>query len=315
METIYLDKVSGALPPCVATIGFFDGVHRGHQYLIRQMADEARARGLRSVVITFDRHPRQVLQSEWQPRLLSTLASKLLMLSKTRVDATVVVPFTKALARLSARAFMQKVLRDRLGVRALVIGYDNRFGHNRKEGFDDYVRYGEELGISVQHAKPLVIDGVNVSSSVIREYVREGNIGMANLCLGYPYTIVGKVVPGVQEGRRLGFPTANLDISAFGQLVPADGVYAIGARLERSVTVRPGMMNVGTRPTFEGHERTLEAHIFQFKDDIYDSLLLVSFHERVRGERKFDSPEALREQLQLDKAQIEKLFENYKENE
>lgn len=315
METIYLDKVSGALPPCVATIGFFDGVHRGHQYLIRQMADEARARGLRSVVITFDRHPRQVLQSEWQPRLLSTLASKLLLLSKTRVDATVVVPFTKALARLSARAFMQKVLRDRLGVRALVIGYDNRFGHNRKEGFDDYVRYGEELGISVQHAKPLVIDGVNVSSSVIREYVREGNIGMANLCLGYPYTIVGKVVPGVQEGRRLGFPTANLDISAFGQLVPADGVYAIGARLDRSVTVRPGMMNVGTRPTFEGHERTLEAHIFQFKDDIYGSLLLVSFYERVRGERKFDSPEALREQLLLDKAQIEKLFENYKENE
>lgn len=315
METIYLDKVSGALPPCVATIGFFDGVHRGHQYLIRQMADEARTRGLRSVVITFDRHPRQVLQSEWQPRLLSTLASKLLLLSKTRVDATVVVPFTKALARLSARAFMQKVLRDRLGVRALVIGYDNRFGHNRKEGFDDYVRYGEELGISVQHAKPLVIDGVNVSSSVIREYVREGNIGMANLCLGYPYTIVGKVVPGVQEGRRLGFPTANLDISAFGQLVPADGVYAIGARLDRSVTVRPGMMNVGTRPTFEGHERTLEAHIFQFKDDIYGSLLLVSFYERVRGERKFDSPEALREQLLLDKAQIEKLFENYKENE
>lgn len=315
METLYLDQIGAPLPPCVATIGFFDGVHRGHQYLIRQLRDEAARDGLRSVVVTFDRHPRQVLQSAWQPRLLSTLDSKLLLLSKTGVDAVVVVRFTTAMARLSASAFMERVLRDRLGVRKLVIGYDNRFGHNRTEGFDDYVRHGLKLGMAVVKAKPLVIDGVNVSSSVVREYVHEGNIQMANRCLGYPYTLAGKVVEGFQEGRRLGFPTANLDVSAFGQVVPADGVYAIGARLERSMAIRPGMMNIGTRPTFDGHVRTLEAHIFQFQDDIYGRLLLVSFYERVRGERKFDTPEALAAQLAQDKAQIEQLFETYKDNE
>lgn len=318
METIYLDKldeVAGDMPPCVATIGFFDGVHRGHQYLIGRMNEEARRKGLRSVVVTFDRHPRQVLQSEWQPRLLSTLDSKLLLLSKTRVDATVVVHFTKALARMSAQAFMEKVLKARLNVRELVIGYDNRFGHNRAESFDDYVRYGREMGIEVRKADPCVIDGVNVSSSVVREYVHEGNIRMANLCLGYPYTIAGKVVSGFQEGRKLGFPTANLDTSGYGQMVPPDGVYAIGARLMQSMAVREGMMNIGTRPTFDGKERTLEVNIFQFRGDLYGQQLLVSFYDRTREERKFASAEELCKQLQRDREQIQQLFENYKNNE
>ena len=151
MKTIYLNDNTAPLEPSVATIGFFDGVHRGHQFLISHVRQEAARSGLQSLVVTFDRHPRQVLRKDYQPELLSTLDSKLLLLSKTGVDATALLHFDEAMASLSARDFMAQILRDRLNVRKLIIGYDNRFGHNRSEGFDDYVRYGRELGIEVIH--------------------------------------------------------------------------------------------------------------------------------------------------------------------
>ena len=297
------------LQACVATIGFFDGVHRGHQFLIRHLVETARQDGLASTVITFDEHPRKVLQSDYQPEMLSTLDSKLLLLSKTEVDNAVVLHFDRQMAALSAREFMQQVLHDHLNVKKLFIGYDHRFGHNRADTFDDYVRYGKEMGIEVIKNEAFQIDGVNISSSVIRSFLKEGEIEMANQCLGYPYTIIGKVVNGYHEGRKLGFPTANLDISHFGQLIPAPGVYAVNARMENTVVWKHGMMNIGTRPTFNGKGITLETHIFNFDGDIYDQLLLVSFVKRIRGEQKFDGPEELALQLKEDEETVLSLFD------
>lgn len=315
MRTIHYSLEEGAtesLSPCVATIGFFDGVHRGHQFLVRCLVEAARSEGLESTVITFDEHPRRVLQSDYQPELLSTLSSKLLLLSKTEVDNTVVLHFDRQMAALSAREFMQRVLHDQLNVRKLFVGYDHRFGHNRSETFDDYVRYGKEMGIEVVKNEAFQIDGVNISSSVIRSFLKEGEVEMANCCLGFPYTIVGKVVSGFHEGRKMGFPTANLDISHFGQMVPAPGVYAVKVRMENSMVWMHGMMNVGTRPTFGGKQLTLEAHIFHFDGDIYGQLLLVGFVNRIRGEQKFEGPEELAEQLREDEKNVLEIFD--KEN-
>lgn len=322
MRTLYYNKGVFATPTgsgesinlksCVATIGFFDGVHRGHQFLIRHLVEAARNEGMESTIITFDEHPRKVLQSDYQPEMLSTLDSKLLLLSKTEVDNTVVLHFDKTMASLSAREFMQQVLHDHLHVRKLFIGYDHRFGHDRKETFEDYVKYGKELGIEVVRNQAFTLNDIHVSSSVIRSFLREGEVEMANQCLGYPYTIIGKVVSGFHEGRKLGFPTANLDISHFGQMIPATGVYAVRVRLENSVEMKRGMMNVGTRPTFNGKRITLETHIFNFDGDIYDQLLLVNFAHRIRGERKFESPKELAEQLKEDEETVLELFANEK---
>lgn len=299
--------------PCVATIGFFDGVHRGHQFLIQRLVETACQDGFQSTIITFDEHPRKVLQSDYQPEMLSTLDSKLLLLSKTEVDNAVVLHFDKALAALSAREFMQQVLHGHLNVRKLFIGYDHRFGHNRAETFEDYVRYGKEIGIEVVKNEAFQIDGINISSSVIRSFLKEGEVEMANRCLGYPYTIIGKVVNGYHEGRKMGFPTANIDITHFGQLIPAPGVYAVRARMENTVVWKRGMMNIGTRPTFNGKQLTLETHIFNFDGDIYDQLLLVSFVKRIRCEQKFESPEELAAQLKEDEKVVLDLFDRKKE--
>ncbi len=309
MKTIYLNDNTAPLEPCVATIGFFDGVHRGHQYLISHVRQEAARSHLRSLVVTFDRHPRQVLRQDYQPEMLSTLSTKLLLLSKTGIDTAALLHFDEQLASLSARDFMAEVLRDRLNVRKLVIGYDNRFGHNRSEGFDDYVRYGRELGIEVIHNPAFVLNDVNISSSVVRAFVKEGEVELANRCLGYPYTIAGKVVDGYREGRRMGFPTANLDPATIGQLVPAGGVYAVKVRLENSMAFRPAMMNIGMRPTFGGHTQSLETYIFNFSENIYGRTLLVSFVRRIREERKFDNVTQLIEQLKEDEKTVEQLFE------
>lgn len=297
------------MPELVATIGFFDGVHRGHRFLIDRVIEEAQRSGMSSAVITFDRHPREVLQTDYQPDLLSTLDEKLLLLSKTHVDNTVVLHFDASLAALTAHDFMRDVLQGQLKVRKLIIGYDNRFGHNRSEGFDDYVRYGKELGIEVIRADAFLPDDVRVSSSVIRTCLREGRVEEANRLLGYDYTIESRIVSGYQNGRKMGFPTANLDVTRCQQLLPASGVYAVLVRLKDSVGWKRGMMNIGHRPTFNGRTTSMEVNLFNFSGDLYGQKLLVSFISKIRDERKFDSIDALAEQLQHDKVQINKLFD------
>lgn len=292
----------------VATIGFFDGVHRGHQYLIRRLREEAELQGMQSMVITFDRHPREVLGSNYQPRMLSTLDEKMERLKQTGVDRCVVLPFTRELAALSAREFMQQVLKRQLNVARLYMGYDNRFGHNREEGFDDYVRYGREIGIEVVLNDAFTLNQIHISSSVVRSFVSEGEIELANQCLGYPYMVTGKVVDGVREGRKMGFPTANIEPDDAQKLIPAPGVYAVRVSVEGSREWLDGMMNIGTRPTFGENKLSLETHILHFSDDIYGKKLTVAFVKRLRAEQRFSSVAALREQLVKDEQQVENLF-------
>lgn len=293
--------------PCVATIGFFDGVHRGHQFLINDVREVAAKAGLSSLVITFDRHPRQVLQQSYQPQLLTSLSEKLRLLWLTGVDDVEVLHFTTGMAALTAKEFMTQVLRDKLNVKKLIIGYDNRFGHDRAEGFDDYVAYGRDLGIDVLHDRPFTIDGVKVSSSVVRAFLNGGEVEMAWQCLGRPFALAGTVVKGFQEGRKMGFPTANLDVDK-DMLVPSDGVYAVEVAINGGRKWLPGMMNIGCRPTFHGSNRTLETYIFDFDDDIYGCAMTVRFIGRVRGEMMFDNELKLAAQLKKDEAAIRKML-------
>ena len=203
MKTIYVDgNMPANTTACVATIGFFDGVHRGHQFLISHMQKQAQVEGRQAMVITFDRHPRQVLQSDFQPALLTTTAEKLQLLSETRIDMTALLHFDKALASLSARDFMEQILLKGLNVRTLVIGYDNRFGCGRTEGFDDYVRYGQELGINVVHSEAFILNGEKISSSLIRLALQRGDVARATQYFEGPCSKRFSAGPQVRVSHR-----------------------------------------------------------------------------------------------------------------
>ena len=283
-----------------ATIGFFDGVHRGHQYMIDSLTAAAHTRGKQSLVITFDQHPRQVVHSSYVPQLITTTEEKTTLLHATSADRIEVLHFDAELAKLSAYEFMHNVLHKRYGVTMLLTGYDNRFGHNRSEGFDDYVRYGKEIGIEVAQNLPIDIDGMRVSSSLIRRLLAEGNITEANHCLGRPYSITGSVAHGFEEGRRIGFPTANIVPNSAEKLIPQRGVYATRASIEGGEWL-PAMLNIGTNPTFQRQSLTIEAHIIGFEGNIYDKQVRVEFCKKLRDEQQFESIEALRRQLYADR--------------
>lgn len=295
--------------PCVATIGFFDGVHRGHQYLIRQVKMAADNLGMSSMVITFNRHPREVLNADYKPEMLNTFDEKIYRLSLTNVDNCAVLNFDKELAAMDAQEFMTKVLRDKLNVHTLIIGYDNHFGHGSNDRFDDYVRYGRKVGIDVVRAQVFVINGVNVSSSVVRSFLSDGEVEMAAKCLGYPYMLTGRVIDGAHEGRKLGFPTANLDLGCCNKIIPSGGVYAVKARLENTVEMKHAMLNIGVRPTLSSSGKmSVEAHLLHFEDDIYGKELSVSFIHRMREEKKFENKTELIEQLKADEVLVEEQF-------
>ena len=311
MKVITLTEQGERDVPCVATIGFFDGVHQGHRFLIDKVVETARQMGMASMVITFAVHPGQVLHPDWHPQLLTTLDEKTALLTQTSIDQLVVLPFDAAMAALPARDFMANVLLGQLGVRVLVMGYDNRFGHRgvgSVEGFDDYVRYGQELGMSVLPCTPFDAGAVRVSSSQVRRFLQEGNVEQAARCLGRPYELMGEVVHGHHVGTGLGFPTANLSPSCTDKLIPATGVYAVLVRIGDSQELLPGMMNIGRRPTFDGAHLTLETHIFHFNGNLYGQQLYVSFVRHLRPEMKFDSSEALAVQLATDARQSEELL-------
>ena len=275
---------------CVATIGMFDGVHLGHQFVLRQVVEEAHRRGLQSLAVTFDR----------QQPLLTPINEKVQLIAQAGIDRVEVLPFTEELKMMTAFQFMQRVLKEQLGVKVLFIGYDNRFGHNREEGFDDYVHHGRLLGIEVLQ---LPAKGT-VCSSHIRQYLQEGRVAEAAASLSYPYTLIGHVMHGEHVGTTLGFPTANLVLDDEHQIVPAPGVYAVKVCLP-SGEVKHGMMNIGRRPTFGGDHVTLETHVFHFEGDLYGRQLTVQFVARLRAERPFESREALVAQLTVDARQTE----------
>lgn len=294
----------------VATIGMFDGVHLGHQFVIRQVVQCARERGLLSMALTFDHTVRR-------EAVLTPLDEKLRLLNATGLDRVEVLPFTRELKSLTAREFMQQVLKEQLHVCVLMTGYDNRFGHNREEGFDDYVYYGRELGIEVVSLPPAPSEGGGgvVSSSYIRQLLSEGRVEEASRCLGHPYLISGHVEHGEHVGTGLGYPTANLVADDPNQLIPANGVYAVQVfppTASSSSMPYMGMMNIGTRPTFGVYPQTLEVHLLHYHGDLYGQRLGVSFVGLIREERRFDHLEALKRQLQQDAIQAERIINNRK---
>ena len=280
------------------TIGFFDGVHQGHRYLLQQLEELAAANGLSAAAVTFDRHPRTVVQPNFVPSLLTTQEEKLDLLSKAFSGKIIVLPFTQELSEMTAKEFMQNILRDKLNAELLLMGYNHRFGHGGGNP-EDYVTWGHETGIKVCLAKALA--GEKVSSSRIRNLISLGDVKKANNLLGYPYFLTGEVTEGKQIGRQIGFPTANLTLPEQ-KLMPACGVYAVWVTMPDH-SKRGGMLCIGHRPTVEQNgEISVEVHIFDFNGDLYGTSISIDFIEKLRDERHFDSLEELQKQLMLDAA-------------
>lgn len=286
-----------------ATVGFFDGVHIGHIYLINQLKKIASERGLKAMVVTFPEHPRQILLSNYKPLLLSTPENKIERLEQNGVDVCLPLHFTGELSRMDARCFMEQVLRDRLGVKCLLVGHDHHFGHEKDTTLKDYIEIGNIIGIEVIGTDAIMYKDLPVSSSRIRRELVAGHIEDANAMLGYNYTIKGVVVHGRQIGTKLGFPTANLGSYCEYTQIPADGVYSALVNIDGEK--RPAMINIGVRPTFPGiNNRTIEAHILDFHKDIYFYELSIEFIKYIRPELKFDSPEQLTQQMEEDKETV-----------
>jgi riboflavin kinase/FMN adenylyltransferase len=294
----HLGRAGGRLTAPVLTLGNFDGVHRGHQEIFRRLVATARAGGGSAIVLTFEPHPAMVLTPSRAPRLLTDLRARIERIAAQGVDAIIVQRFTRSFAALTPDDFVRRWLVARLGVRAMVVGHRVSFGHDRAGNAETLRELGAQSGFGVEVVGPVEIDGILVSSSAVRHAVTAGELERARALLGRPASVSGRVVHGHHRGKPLGFPTANLRI---GRLVlPPDGVYAVWVRARGAQ--HPGVANLGFNPTFEQHERSLEAHLFDFDADLYGERLEVGFVQRLRGETKFPNPGALAQQIARDVA-------------
>lgn len=284
--------------PSVVTIGTFDGVHIGHQKIIAKLTKRASEKTLTSIVITFFPHPRMVLQKNADIKLLNTIGERKEILSALGLDYIYVQEFTKGFSELSARHFVKNILVDQLQVKHVIIGYDHHFGKNRSANIDDLRRFGAEFGFEVEEICAQDVQDVAVSSTKIRNALISGDIQTANAFLGYEYFLNGTVVRGKGFGKKMEFPTANINIDEPYKLIPKNGVYAVSSTYRDQPIY--GMMNIGMNPTFEGHKKTIEAHFFDFNKDLYGKDLKITFLDRLRDERKFESVPALISQLRHD---------------
>jgi riboflavin kinase/FMN adenylyltransferase len=296
---------------CVATMGTFDGLHCGHKVVIRHLLEQAKKHNKPSLLITFEPHPRLVLQQNIEGlRLLSIREEKIHHLNKLGVEYLLFLPFTHEFSQMSSEEFIEKVLMKSLGVSAMVIGYDHRFG-KRVEGEQDVAELLHKHHIAVERIPEQDVENVAVSSTKVRKALAKGDIKMANRLLGYEYTFTGTVVHGRKRGRKLQFPTANILLKNRLKMLPADGVYAVMVRYKMQWV--KGMMNMGYKPTFKHEEHTIEVHLLDFDQTIYGENLLVKFMGRIRGEKSFDSAEELRKQLEMDKLEALSILENKKD--
>jgi riboflavin kinase / FMN adenylyltransferase len=291
-----LDAVDPA--ESVVTIGNFDGVHRGHRVLLRRATDAGRHLEVRSVAVTFDPHPAMVLRPDVAPPALQRAEDRIAALAATGVDLVAVVPFTSELAALDPRAFVARVLHERLHAVRVIVGTNFRFGHRAAGDLVTLVEEGEEHGFDVEAVTLLDLDGIPISSTTIRERLAAGDLDWPTRALGRPHVVTGTVIPGDGRGRTIGVPTANLDVDP-GVLVPGDGVYA--GHLEVAGDRFDAAINVGVRPTFAAG-RSLEAHVLDAELDLYGRAVTVSFLHRLRGEQRFDGPDALVAQILADLA-------------
>ncbi|MCC6730660.1 MAG: bifunctional riboflavin kinase/FAD synthetase [Chthonomonadales bacterium] len=298
------DGIESVDPPLVATsvaIGTFDGVHLGHQALIGTAVADARANGRAAVVFTFDRHPAETITPGHTPGYLTTPARRAALIGELGADDLVVARFDEALRQMTAEDFVRQVLSGRLGARAVVAGQGFRFGRDQR-GDDALLQsLGQRLGFEVRSVAPVLVDGERVSSTRVRQLVQEGSVERAARVLGRPYAIAGVVERGQRLGRRLGYPTANVR-TTYPLVVPGDGVYATWALLGEAR--RPGACSVGLRPTVDGRSRVIEVFILDYSGDLYGRTVELQFVSRLREQRRFESLEALTEQMRLDVEQV-----------
>lgn len=306
---VTLTKQTQINTPSIATIGFFDGVHRGHQFLIESMKAKATELHLGTMAITFDVHPRHVIAQGNPPELLTTTDERLRLLEQMGIDNIIVLPFNSDMARMTSKEFIQRVM-TQINVKQLLLGYDNRFGSDRASTLTDYVRFGLSVGIIVERAEPFFVGDTAVSSSRVRRLLQIGDVSGAALCLGRSYNVAGTVTDGFHEGHRLGFPTANIIKDAL-KALPSRGVYATLSEIEGDKKKWFSMTNIGIRPTFQGHRQTIETHLIDFSGDIYGQRLNIEFVSRLRDERPFELPESLAHQLETDRQQAREACSKY----
>jgi len=286
----------------VVTIGIFDGVHQGHRFLLEHIKQTAKAISGESVIVTLWPHPRIVLNKDPDNlRYLSSLEEKTFLMEKAGIDHIVIIPFTPEFANLDSCIFVKEYLVEMLGIQQLIVGYNHKFGKNREGDFENLQQCASLYKFGIERMESRSVNGVNISSSLIRELLNSGNLDLANEYLGYDYFLRGKVVGGNRIGRKIGFPTANIIADDPHKLIPRDGVYAVHLELEGSLF--PGMLNIGFRPTIESGMpiKTVEVNLFDFTDNIYEREVYIHFRKRIRDEKKFSGIEQLREQLVVDR--------------
>ena len=282
----------------IVTIGTFDGVHLGHQQILKQLTDTSRKSKLKSVLLTFFPHPRMVLQPDIPMRLIQTIQEREKVLEKTGLDYLVIHPFSTAFSRLSADNYVKQILVEQLNVRKVVVGYDHRFGRNRTASLEDMYHYADIYDFEVIEINAKKIDSTAVSSTKIRKAIDDGNIELANTYLGHSFTIEGIVVHGDKRGRELSYPTANIDLQNQHKIVPKQGVYLIKSKLKDRIVY--GMMNIGTKPTFDATIPSIEVHFLDWNSDLYGQSVKVELLKWIREERKFKTSKELQIQIQTD---------------
>ncbi len=284
--------------PSVVTIGTFDGVHIGHKKIIERLIENAKRIGIESVVLTFFPHPRMVLQQDSDIKLINTIDERIQILEKTGLGNLVIHPFTKEFSRLTAGEFVEQILIEKLNLRHIIIGYDHRFGRNRNANITDLASYGIQNDFTVEEISKQDIDDVAVSSTKIRNALLQGDIIKANKYLGYSFMLTGRVIKGKELGRKLNYPTANLHIEERYKLIPKNGVYIVKSYIDNKTYF--GMMNIGTNPTVNGTQQSIETHFFDTNFNLYDKKIQIKMLKRIRDEKKFDSIDHLQEAMQHD---------------
>jgi riboflavin kinase / FMN adenylyltransferase len=298
----HADATDGA----VVTVGTFDGVHRGHIEVLNRLDAAAAERDALSVLVTFDPHPLRIVRPEAAPPLLTTPAEKIEILAQTRLDRVVFLHFTPVLAAYEPREFVEQILIARLGMRHLVIGYDHGFGRGRSGDVDTVRQIAQDIGFGMEVVEAVEAHGEHVSSSRIRRLLQEGDVREAALGLGREYSLTGTVVRGEGQGRKLGFPTANLGLGHADKLIPHEGIYAVRAALrDRFID---GVLHLGPRPTFAGLPPSIELHLFDFDADIYGERVAVRFVDRIRDIARFDSVDALVRAMERDCDEAQRLL-------
>ena len=284
----------------IVTLGTFDGVHLGHKKILEKVIASSKNLNAESVVLTFFPHPRTVLQSTEEMKQLNTIDEKIVLMNELGIDNLVIHPFNKDFSRLTAEEFVKNVLIEQFNIKKIIIGHDHRFGRNRTADINDLIEFGKEYDFEVEQISAEEINEAAISSTKIRNALNEGNIDLANQYLGYEYMISGKIIEGKKLGRTIGFPTANIFVEENYKLIPKSGVYIVKVNvLEKAFF---GMMNIGTNPTTDDSKnQKIEVNILEFDNDIYNKPITIHFLKRIREEKKFDTLNDLKNQLNLDK--------------